>query len=66
MPWYNNPDITCKVLNRIANRYRHAPLQDLNKTMDYATQLLWIKQERFSADRSSVARGVNGFSGGHQ
>lgn len=60
MPWYNNPELTCKVLNRIANRYRHVPLQDLNKTMDYVTQLLWTKQERFCVSRSSVADGFNG------
>lgn len=63
MPWYNNPETTCKVLNRIADKYRHAPLQDLNKIMDYATQLLWIKQERFYVDRSVA---VDGYNGGRQ
>ena len=60
MPWFNNPVMTCKVLNRIADRYRHAPLQDLRITMDSATQLIWRKQEQFYAGRSSVANRVDG------
>ncbi len=47
MPWYNNPVITRRVLNRIANRYPRATLQDLNSTLDYVTQLIWSKQERY-------------------
>jgi len=59
MPWYTNPVITCKVLNRIANRYSRANLQDLKKTLDYATQLLWNKQELYYSSKSPVAAGAN-------
>lgn len=45
MPWYMNPIRTCKVLNRIANRHRHAPLRDLTSVLDLATEKLWHKQE---------------------
>ena len=47
VPWYNNPVLTCKVLNRIANRYTRATLQDLNTVLDRATQLIWNKQEQY-------------------
>jgi hypothetical protein len=47
MPWYNNPVITRKVLNRIANRHPRATIQDLNAALDYATQLIWSKQEHY-------------------
>lgn len=47
MPWYNNPVITRKVLNRIANRYPRATRQDLAAVLDYATQLIWSKQEQY-------------------
>lgn len=47
MPWYYNPAITCRVLNKIANRYQRANLQELKTTLDYATQLIWNKQEYY-------------------
>lgn len=47
MPWYMNPVITCKVLNRIASRHSHDSLQELGMLLDYTTQTLWNKQERF-------------------
>jgi hypothetical protein len=47
MPWYMSPDITCKVLNRIANRHPVTDLQSLVSNLDYATELLWQKQEQF-------------------
>jgi len=47
MPWYNNPVITRKVLNRIANRHPRATIQDLNVALDYVTQLIWSKQEHY-------------------
>jgi hypothetical protein len=47
MPWYTNPTLTCKVLNRIANRYPRATLKDLKTTLDNATQLIWSKQEHY-------------------
>lgn len=47
MPWYNNPTITSKVLNRIANRHPRTSIQDLNSTLDRATQLIWSKQEEY-------------------
>ena len=48
MPWYDNPAITCKVLNRIANRFSQTNLQDLNRALDRATELIWSKQEEYS------------------
>ena len=47
MPWYCNPTITCKVLNRIVNRYPDATINDLNVILGSATQLLWDKQENY-------------------
>jgi hypothetical protein len=47
MPWFNNPAITCKVLDRIANRVSQTNLQDLNRTLDRATELIWSKQEDY-------------------
>lgn len=47
MPWYCNPTITCKVLNRIVNRYPDATINDLNVLLGSATQLLWDKQENY-------------------
>lgn len=63
MPWYMNPVITCKVLNRLANRHSRDPLQDLNALLDHATQLLWSKQENYlgyyRCVRYPVQRGTN-------
>lgn len=47
MPWYMNPKSTCKVINRIANRYSQASLQELRTVLDRATQNLWNKQEYY-------------------
>jgi len=47
MPWYTNPTLTCKVLNRIANRHPRASLNDLKATLDSATQKIWNKQEHY-------------------
>lgn len=47
MPWYTNPAITCKVLNRIANRNSHTPLHNLRSVLDSATESIWKKQERY-------------------
>lgn len=47
MPWYMNPAITCRVLNRIAKRHSHDSLQELGSLLDCTTQTLWSKQERF-------------------
>lgn len=47
MPWYMCSNITSKVMNKIANRYQDASLQDLGKALDSATQLLWHKQEQY-------------------
>ena len=53
MPWYMYPIITCRVLNRIANRHPRASIQDLSNLLDNATQLLWRKQEHYIKTRSS-------------
>lgn len=63
MPWYNNPVIICKVLNRIATRYPNSNLQDLNTTLDNATQLLWSKQERYCKSKSSAEMGASSLTG---
>jgi hypothetical protein len=47
MPWYTNPVITRKVLHRIADRHAHASLQELNTTLDKATQSIWNKQNQY-------------------
>jgi len=62
MPWYNNPVITSKVLNRIANRHPRTGIQDLTRTLDRATQLIWSKQEEYYMRQSSCI-GVNGQGG---
>ncbi len=58
MPWYNNPVITRKVLNRIANRHPRATIQDLDRALDYATQLIWNKQEQYYESRQLVQGGT--------
>ena len=47
MPWYTNPVITCKVLNRIARRYENSPLQNLKTILDNATESIWEKQQQY-------------------
>lgn len=47
MPWYNNPVITCKVLNRIASRHERLSFESLKLVLDYATELIWRKQEQY-------------------
>jgi len=61
MPWYNNPAITSRVLNRIANRHPRTSIQDLNRTLDRATQLIWSKQEEYYMRQSSyIGNGQGG------
>jgi hypothetical protein len=48
MPWYMNQISTRKVINRIAARYSHASLQDLQNVLDRTTQCLWNKQEFYN------------------
>jgi len=59
-----NPAITCKVLNRLANRHSRDSLRELNAVLDYATQLLWRKQESFLGGHRQVRypaqSGMNG------
>jgi hypothetical protein len=59
MPWYINPVITRKVLHRIANRHARASLQELNSTLDKATQLLWNKQHHYHSIKPTGA--INSF-----
>jgi hypothetical protein len=49
-----NPILTRKVLNRIANRHTKDSLQDLDTLLDYTTQTLWSKQERFLEKNQSA------------
>lgn len=51
MPWYMNPVVTRKVLNRIANHYKSTSLQDLRVILDQATQLIWTKKENYYQNR---------------
>lgn len=53
MPWYINHVLTCKVLNKIANRYDRSALQELKSVLDHATELIWRKQERYYEMNSS-------------
>jgi hypothetical protein len=59
-----NPAITCKVLNRLANRHSRESLRELNALLDHATQLLWRKQESFLGGNRQVCypaqNGMNG------
>jgi hypothetical protein len=61
MPWYNNPAITSRVLNRIANRHPRASTQDLNMTLDRATRLIWSKQEDYYERQSSYVGNGRGW-----
>lgn len=60
MPWYTNPVLTCKVLNRIANRHPRATTRDLDTILDYATQLIWSKQEHFYSRYEVASSGRQG------
>lgn len=51
MPWYMNPNETCRVLNRIASKYNSSQLHDLKTVLDQATQLIWAKQESYYQSR---------------
>lgn len=47
MPWYTNPAIFCKVLNKIASRYELSTLQELNTVLDNAVASILKKQEQY-------------------
>lgn len=47
MPWYINPVMTCKVLNRIANRNKRSSLHNLRSVLDSATESIWRKHEQY-------------------
>jgi hypothetical protein len=51
MPWYTDPDKTCKVLNKIANRYSSTDLQNLKSVLDHVSGLIWEKQEHYYKGR---------------
>lgn len=55
MPWYTNPAITRKVLHRIASRHARASLQELNTTLEKATQMLWNKQYQYRSIKQAGA-----------
>lgn len=55
MPWYKNPATVCKVVNRIASRYDRASLQNLRDALDYVTESIWRKQEKYY--KTTSARG---------
>ena len=59
MPWYMSPDITCKVLNRIANHYTVSNMQNLVSILDYATEQLWFKQEQYYKRAVDSSEGQN-------
>lgn len=59
LPWYCKPHLTCKLLNRIANKIHD---NDHCKTvMDQATMALWSKQECFynGRDNHAIRSGYN-------
>ncbi len=53
MPWYMNPEITCKVMHRIAARHASAQLRDLQFVLDHTTEKIWNKQERYHNNKSA-------------
>jgi hypothetical protein len=52
MPWYMYPDLTCRVMNRIASR---TPYEELRARMDAATEKLWDKVDNYYATRGGAA-----------
>jgi hypothetical protein len=50
MPWYTNPVMISKVLNKIARRYERSSLQDLKLVLDCATETIWRKRELYYED----------------
>ena len=50
MPWYTNPVITCKVLDKIARRHEQRNLQDLKHVLDNAIASILIKQQHYHGD----------------
>ena len=63
MPWYTDHIKTCKVLNRIANRYEHIGIQDIKFILDNATESIWRKQENYYRNASDN-RGESGSCSG--
>lgn len=57
MPWYMSPDITCKILNRIAARHARAKLPELHQVLDHTTQKIWCKQESYHKKTSTTPDG---------
>lgn len=47
VPWYTNPVLICKVLNRIAVRNERSALQDLKFILDESAALILKKQDDF-------------------
>lgn len=64
MPWYMIPSQTCKVLNRLADRYATSSLQDLNMILDQATQNIWFKQEQYYNAKMSNGNRTSGETAG--
>jgi hypothetical protein len=56
MPWYNDPSLTCRVLNRIARRYQDSSLQNLKLVLDNATKSIWRKQEQYENEATGNDR----------
>ena len=65
MPWYMYPAITCRVLNRIANRNPHASLREIHTMLDCATQSIWNKQERYYETVLKNPSVVQGYAAGN-
>lgn len=59
MPWYMNPEMTRKVLNRIADRHSNAHLRDLRVVLDGTLQNIWNKQENYHKKMSPSAPGCD-------
>ncbi len=47
MPWYTNPAMICKVLDKIAKRYGQTNLYDFKPVLDNAIASIFKKQEHY-------------------
>lgn len=47
-PWFLNPRLTCRVLNRIANRFPVYMTKELKVVLDHCMEMLWLKQEHWN------------------
>lgn len=49
MPWYTDPNLTCRVLERIISRYPDCSMGDLRSGIEKIIEQIWQKRESFYA-----------------